>query len=72
MKKVKLNEAMAGVNESYSVGDIIEVPKDLAERLVSQGTANYHLDTDEVLDLKEVISNLEKEVAKQKKANKNK
>ncbi len=68
--KVKLNEAMAGVNESYSGGEIVEFPKDKAERLIKQGTANYFVDSDEVLELKQQIINLKKEnkrLAKNKK-----
>lgn len=70
--KVQLNEAMAGVNESYSVGEIVEFPKDKSERLVAQGTANYFVDSDEVLELKEIVENQNKEIAKLKKAAKKK
>jgi|GEM_PF-6488903 len=70
--KVKLNEAMAGVNESYGAGEIISFPKDKAARLVAQGTANYFVDSDEVLELNEVIKNLKKENERLNKASKKK
>ena len=65
--KVQLNEAIAGVNESYSDGEIVSFPTELAARLVNQGTANYFKDTDEVLELKETIDNKDAEIARLKK-----
>ena len=65
--KVQLNEAIAGVNESYNDGEIVSFEKDLAARLVAQGTANYFVDDDEVLELKEEIESLKDQLKKASK-----
>ena len=70
--KVKLNEAMAGVNESYSVGEIVSFPKEKAARFVEQGTASYFVDSDEVLELKEELANVKEQLKKAQKASKKK
>jgi len=59
--KVQLNEAMAGVMESYPVGAIVEFESEKAARLVNQGTANYFTDSEEVRELKEEVANLKAE-----------
>lgn len=68
--KVQLNEAIAGVTESYCDGEIISVSSEYAERLVEQGTANYFVESEEVKELKEEIENLKNELKKAQKGKK--
>jgi|TARA_Y100000310_G_scaffold169451_1_gene169500 hypothetical protein len=68
--KVQLNEAMAGVTESYSVGEVIEFPRDKANRLIAQGTANLFVESGEVVELKAEVARLKaenKRLSKKKK-----
>ena len=64
---VKFNVSMAGPNISYSTGEIIELEDGLANRLIDNGTVTEVLDNEEVLQLKEKIRNLQRELSKKKK-----